>query len=131
MNIWFRMLAEAPATLQRLIARSNRISLPRCASPQVRLERLRQSLCHARTVRVTYFALAPAEQLALQHLRHIRGGLSPNELAARYGPVRPFSQIAADIAPQSISETLLLHGFLLPRPATNRHPARFTVRTVS
>ena len=121
------MLAEAPATLQRLIARSNRISLPRCASPQVRLQRLRLSLCHARTVRVTYFALAPAEQLALQDLRHIRGGLSPNELAARYGVVRPLSQIAADIAPQSISETLLLHGFLLPRPATNRHPARFTV----
>ncbi len=47
MNIWFQMLADAPATLQRLIARRNRISLPRRASPEVRLERLRLSLCHA------------------------------------------------------------------------------------
>src|SRR5437764_6846971 len=116
MNIWFQMLADTPATLQRLIARSNRISLPRhAATAQVRLERLRLSLCHARTVRVTYFALSPAQQLALQELRHIRGGLSSQQLAARYGPVRPFSLIARDLKPQSISETLLLLGFLLPR----------------
>src|SRR5262245_42547824 len=110
MNIWFQMLAETPATLQRLIARSNRISLPRNASPAVRLERLRLALCHAATVRATYFALSEAEQAALQELRHIRGGLSPDELAARYGPVRPFSLIASDLAPQSLSEQLILHG---------------------
>lgn len=33
MNIWFHMLSDAPATLQRLIARANRISLPRGAAP--------------------------------------------------------------------------------------------------
>src|SRR4051812_329267 len=112
MNIWFQMLADAPATLQRLIARRNRISLPRRATPAVRLERLRLALCHAATVRVTYFAMEKDEQAALQHLREVRGGLSPDQLAARYGPVRPFSQIAADINPQSLSERLILHGFL-------------------
>src|SRR2546421_12999478 len=122
MNIWFQFLAEAPATLQRLIARSNRISLPRNATPSVRLERLRQPLCHAATVRVTYFAMAPDEQAALQELRCIRGGLSPEQLAERYGPVRSFSLIAEHLAPQSLSERLILHGVLLPRPATKRHP---------
>src|SRR5262249_51855429 len=29
------------------------------------------------------------------------------------------------IAPQTLSERLILHGFLLPRPATTRHPQRF------
>jgi hypothetical protein len=48
MNIWFQMLADVPATVQRLIAHRNRISLPRGASPDIRLERLRMSLCHAR-----------------------------------------------------------------------------------
>jgi hypothetical protein len=125
MNIWFQMLATAPATLQRLIARRNRISLPHRATPAIRLERLRLALCHAATVRATYFAMEKDEQAALQHLREVRGGLSPDQLVALYGPVRPFSQIAAAINPQSLSERLILHGFLLPRPATNRHPARF------
>src|SRR5258706_2229130 len=125
MNICFQSLKDAPAPLQRLIARRNRISLPRRATPTIRLERLRLALCHAATVRVTYFAMEKDEQAALQHLRPLRGGMRLEELAAQYGPVRPWSQIAEDITPQSLSERLILHGFLLPRPATNHHPACF------
>ena len=36
-----------------------------------------------------------------------------------------FTIIAADIKPRSLSEQLILHGFLLPRPASKHHPARF------
>jgi hypothetical protein len=37
MNRWARYLQEAPATLQRLIARHNRISLPRGCSAKEQL----------------------------------------------------------------------------------------------
>jgi len=50
MLTWFKMLRDAPAMQQRLIARFNRISLPRTCSADVRLERLRESLIHKRTV---------------------------------------------------------------------------------
>jgi hypothetical protein len=54
MNRWARYLQEAPATLQRLIARHNRISLPRGCSAEERVQRLRDALIHQRTVRVTW-----------------------------------------------------------------------------
>jgi predicted DNA-binding transcriptional regulator YafY len=125
MNIWAQMLAEAPPTLQRLIARAQRVSLPRGATPETRLSRLRLALCHARTVRVTYFALAPEVQAALQQLRTCRGGLPAEQITARFGAIRPYSDIAADRKPRTISEQLLLLGWLLPRPAAPRHPSRF------
>jgi hypothetical protein len=46
-------LRDSPATLQRLIARHNRISLPRACPADARLCRLRAALIHQRTVRVT------------------------------------------------------------------------------
>ncbi len=125
MNLWAKFLAESPATLQRLIARANRISLPRGSGVDVRLDRLRRSLCHARTVQVTYFALPPDAQAALQHVRSCSRGIAPAELERRYGAIRPYSHIAADPKPQSLAERLLLLGWLLPRPATPYHPARF------
>lgn len=125
MNRWALMLAEAPPTLQRLIARHQRISLPRGCSAAERLARLRGALCHARTVRERFFALPPEAQAALQELRAAPRGLAPDALAARFGPLRPWSEIAAASAPQSLSEQLVLLGLVLPRPASHRHPARF------
>lgn len=87
MKIWGRMPADLPPTLQRLIARSQRISLPRsCPAPE-RLRRLRAALCRQRTVRVTYFALPPDVHAAIQELRTIPRGLSPT--TTRYGPTGP------------------------------------------
>ncbi len=125
MNRWALMLAEAPPTLQRLIARHQRISLPRGCSAAVRLARLRAALCHARTVRERFFALPPQAQAALHELRAAPRGLAPDDLTARFGPLRPWSQIAADSAPRSLSEQLVLLGLLLPCPTSHRHPARF------
>jgi hypothetical protein len=128
MNFWAQMLQEAPASLQRLIARSQRISLPRRCSPAERHRRLRQALCHARTVRVTYAQLSADEQAAIQDVRTCRGGLRSEVLEQRYGPVRSWTQLARDPRPQTIAERLILLGWLLPRPATSpRHPARFMV----
>lgn len=125
MKIWARMLADLPPTLQRLIARAQRISLPRsCPAPE-RLRRLRAALCRQRTVRVTYFALPPDVQAVVQELRAIPRGLSPADLTTRYGPIRPWSQIQQSPRPQSLSEQLVLLGWLLPRPATPRHPTRY------
>jgi hypothetical protein len=125
MNRWALMLAELPPTLQRLIARTQRISLPRGCTPPERLVRLRTALCHGTTVRATYTLLDAPSQAALHHLRTCRGGLAPAALTHRYGPIRPLSPLAADPRPQSISEQLLLLGWLLPRPATPRHPTRY------
>lgn len=44
MQIWARMLADLPPTLQRLIARSQRISLPQSCPASERLRRLRAAL---------------------------------------------------------------------------------------
>lgn len=125
MNRWAQYLHEAPATVQRLIARHNRISLPRGCSAEERLQRLRDALIHQRTVRVTYFSLDAATQAALQALRHIRYGLRDDELFARYGPIRPLKQIAAAPHPQTISEHLLLLGWLVRRTSAVGRPDRY------
>ena len=75
MNRWAMMLADAPPTLQRLIARRQRISLPRSCSAEECVARLRASLCHARTVCEISFA-HPAYPFQARrrrgrlHLRH-------------------------------------------------------------
>lgn len=125
MNRWAQFLADVPPTLQRLIARRQRIALPRRCAADERLRRLRGALCRPAAVRATYFALPPDAQDALQQLRACPRGLALDELTARYGPLRPYAQIAADRTPHSRSEQLLLLGFLLPRPATPRHPPRY------
>jgi hypothetical protein len=127
MNHWVQLLRELPALGQRLIANSQRISLPRNADAETRLARLRRALCHAATVRVTYAALNPTEQSALHDLRAKRGGIRLAELEQRYGPIRSWRQLAADRQPRSIAERLLLLGWLLPRPATARHAARYVL----
>jgi hypothetical protein len=76
-------------------------------------------------VRVTYAALDPHEQAALQQLRTCRGGLSPAELTRRYGAIRSWRQLTADPRPRTTAERLLLLGWLLSRPATPRHPMRY------
>lgn len=125
MNHWAHMLRALPAGAQRLIARANRIALPRGCDAPTRSQRLRQALCHAATVQATYATLPPDVQAALQDLRARRGGISPQELARVYGPVRSWRQLAADPRPQTISEQLLLLGWLIPRPAAPRHPPRY------
>lgn len=125
MNHWARMLADLPASAQRVIARVQRISLPRGADAATRLLRLRRGMCHAATVQVVYDSLDDAVQRALHVLRDVRGGLAPAELMARYGPVRSWTQLAADPQPHSVAEVLVLRGWLLLRPATPRHPARY------
>lgn len=125
MNRWAAYLAATPASLQRLIAATQRVSLPRSCTPTERLARLRAALCRASAVRATYFALDPAEQRAVQELRHARHGLHPDTLTARFGPIRPLDQLRADRIPRSISERLLLLGWLLPRPAARNHPRRY------
>lgn len=127
MNLWARMLADLPALGQRTIARAQRVSLPRGCDSPTRMLRLRQALCHAATVRATYAQLAPEVQAALQDLRSRRGGIAPSELVERYGPVRNWCKLAVDLTPRSISEQLMLLGWLLPRPAAPRHPPRFLV----
>jgi hypothetical protein len=125
MHTWAAFLAQTPPTLQRLIASSQRISLPRRCSPEERLARLRAAICRAAAVRSVYFWLNPDEQQAVQILRAIPRGLNAADLAARFGPIRPLSELRADRAPRSISERLLLLGWLLPRPATQNHPLRY------
>jgi hypothetical protein len=125
MNRWARALWQAPATLQRLIARHNRISLPRGCSADERLARLRAALIHQRTVRVTYFSLDAATQAALQELRRRQHGIRTDDLVRRYGPIRPLTALAADPQPQTISERLLLLGWLLPRQAPTFGSAGF------
>lgn len=125
MNHWARMLNALPATAQRLVARTQRITFPRTCAPAERPRRLRTALCRARTVRATYFALPADAQAALQHLRACPRGLPPAHLTAQYGGLRPWSQLLADPTPQTLTERLVLLGWLLPRPETPRHPLRF------
>ena len=128
MNRWIRMLADLPAELQRAIARPQRISLPRRHDAAERLRRLRAALCHVHTVHTRFAMLDPTERAALQELRQIRGGITDAALAQRYGSVRPAAQIAADPHhPHSVSERLLLLGWLLPRPATATRPPPLAV----
>jgi hypothetical protein len=121
------MLAESPALLQRLIARTQRITLPRSCAAVVRHARLRAALCRPAAVRATYALLDDAARAALHDLRQRRGGIAPADLVARYGPIRPLRAIAADPHPHSVSEHLLLLGWLLPRPAAPQHPPRYLV----
>ncbi len=125
MNLWACMLAESPALLQRLIARTQRVSLPRSCDTATRIMRLRQALCRQATVRAVYALLEDNVRTALQDLRHCRGGVSPEELTTRYGPVRSLRDLAADPQPRSMSEQLLLLGWLLPRPSAPHHPPRY------
>jgi hypothetical protein len=125
MNRWARMLAQLPATHQRLIARGGRISLPRGADAATRVERLRQALCRAAAVRATFAMLDEPAREAVRALQAARGGLRADELAARFGPIRSLRELAADPRPRSIAEQLLLLGWLLERPATPFHPTRW------
>ncbi|MCS6883396.1 MAG: WYL domain-containing protein, partial [Chloroflexaceae bacterium] len=127
MNRWAAALAQSPPTLLRLIAATHRVSLPRRCPPEERLARLRAALCRPAALRALYWALDPAERDALQALRACAGGLRPETLAARFGPIRPLNQLRADPAPRSLSERLLLLGLLLPRPAAPFHPPRYLV----
>src|SRR5687767_11757961 len=102
MNIWARMLGDLPASAQRLIARTQRVSLPRHCRVDERLARLRRALCHQATVRATYAALDRDAQAALQDLRAQRGGMASAELERRYGPLRSWRQLAADPRPRTI-----------------------------
>jgi hypothetical protein len=125
MNHWAHMLQELPTGLQQLIARTQRVSLPRACSSAERHARLRAALCSAATVRATYATLDPAIQAALQDLRARRGGVNPDELERLYGPVRSITAMRADPIPQTIAERLILLGWLLPRPTKPRHPAHY------
>src|SRR5262245_4415490 len=125
MNHWARMLRDLPASAQRLIARAQRISLPRNCNTEERLIRLRQALCHRATVLATYASLDDPTCAALQDLRGRRGGICPAELEQRYGTIRSWRQLAADPHPRTISERLLMMGWLLIRPASPRHPPRY------
>jgi hypothetical protein len=125
MNRWALYLSQTPVTLQRLIARHNRISLPHGCTAADRLQRLRTALMHQRTVRVTYFGLDAPTRQAVQALRHHTQGINADTLQHRYGPVRPWRDLASDPRPRSIAEKLILLGWLLPRSAHPRRPARF------
>ncbi|RRR66818.1 MAG: WYL domain-containing protein [Candidatus Viridilinea halotolerans] len=127
MQTWALLLAQTPPTLQRLIAATQRISLPRGCSAAERLARLRAALCRRAAVQRLYFLLTPEEQAAVQALRALRGGLDAPTLTLRLGPLRALSALAADREPRSLSERLLLLGWLLPRPTLRQRPPRYLV----
>lgn len=122
---WAHWLGAIAPGLQRLIASRQRISLPRGCTPDERLTRLRAALCRPAAVRAVYFTLTADEQAALQALRQIPRGLTAEALARRYGPIRPLTALRAAPQPQSLSERLVLLGWLLPRPAARNHPVRY------
>jgi hypothetical protein len=127
MNRWSLWLADAPAALQRLIARTHRISLPRACPADERLRRLRRALCTPAAVRAVYAALDADVRAALDELRSARRGLDAATLTARYGAVRPWRHLARDPQPRSVAERLLLLGWLLPRPAAPGRAPRFAL----
>ncbi len=127
MNHWARLLAAAPALAQRTIARAHRISLPHGTDAATRLLRLRRALCPAPAVRAVFAILPPDVQAALHDLRAFRGVIPTEYVLSRYGPVRPWPALAADRAPQSVSEQLVLLGWLFLRPARPNNPAHFLV----
>lgn len=120
---WAVYLAETPVVLQRLIAATQRVRWPHRADAATRVAALRAALCHPAAVRACYFALAPEAQAAVQVLRRRRGVLSPAVAEQLLGPIRSLRQLRHDRRPRSIGETLVLLGWLLPRPARPRHPA--------
>ncbi|MDW8215529.1 MAG: WYL domain-containing protein [Roseiflexaceae bacterium] len=125
MNRWVALLGETPSELQRLIARVQRISLPRTCTADERLRRLRAALCSAAAVRSVYASLDAETRAALADLRQRRGGIDADELALRYGVVRPLRQMARDPQPRSVAERLILIGWLLPRPPAPHPPQRY------
>lgn len=125
MNRWAALLGETPSELQRLIARTQRISLPRVCPAAERLRRLRAALCSAAAVRSVYATLGIETRAALADLSQRRGGIAADELARRYGVVRPLRQMARDPQPRSMAERLILLGWLLPRPSAPRSPQRY------
>ncbi len=125
MNHWALMLQQSPPELQRLIARTQRVSLPRGCDAIERLRRLRRALCSATAVRSTYTLLDSETRRALDVLRQRHGGVRADELVGQFGPIRSLRQMARDPRPQSIAERLLLLGWLLPRPAASHHPPRY------
>jgi hypothetical protein len=127
MNRWSLWLADAPAALQRLIARTHRISLPRACPAAERLRRLRRALCAPAAVRAVYAALDADVRAALDELRGARRGLDAATLTARYGAVRPWRHLARDPQPRSVAERLLLLGWLLPRPSAPGRAPRFAL----
>jgi hypothetical protein len=127
MNRWSLWLADAPAALQRLIARTHRISLPRACPAAERLRRLRRALCAPAAVRAVYATLDADVRAALADLRRCRRGLDAATFTARYGAVRPWRQLARDPQPRSVAERLLLLGWLLPRPAAPGRAPRFAL----
>lgn len=124
-NRWAALLGETPSELQRLIARTQRISLPRACPAAERLRRLRAALCSAAAVRSVYATLDASARAALDDLRQRRGGIAADELALRYGVVRPLRQMARDPQPRSVAERLILLGWLLPRPPAPHPPQRY------
>ncbi len=125
MHVWARWLADLPATLQRLIARTHRVALPRGATPAVRVARLRQALCTAQRVQALYYTLPPACHAALQRLRNTPHGLDADALTAQLGPLRPLVALRVDPQPRSLAERLVLAGLLFPRPSAPYHPVRY------
>lgn len=125
MNHWARLLGTLSPDHQRLIARRVRVSLPRCADASVRVQRLRRGLCRINAVRAMYDSLDPAIQSAVQQLRQQRGPLKHKVVHALYGASRSITGLRADPAPRSITEHLLLLGWLIPRPARPHHPAHY------
>lgn len=124
-NRWAALLGEIPSELQRLIARTQRISLPRACPAAERLRRLRTALCSAAAVRSVYATLDSDTRAALDDLRQRRGGIAADELALRYGVVRPLRQMTRDPQPRSAAERLILLGWLLPRPSAPHPPQRY------
>jgi hypothetical protein len=125
MNRWAALLGETLSELQRLIARMQRISLPRACAADERLRRLRAALCSAAAVRSMYVSLDADTRAALDDLRKRRGGIAAEELVLHYGVVRPLRQMSRDPQPRSVAERLLLLGWLLPRPPAPHPPQRY------
>jgi hypothetical protein len=126
-NRWGELLALAPTTLQRLIARVQRVSLPRHASPDLRLQRLRAALCTSTAVHTTWATLDLPTQTAIHTLATTKGGIAPADLFEHYGALRSLEALRTDPTPITITERLVLLGWLLPRPPLPFHPLRYVV----
>lgn len=124
---WRMLLTEIPTRLQHLIARTHRISLPRNTSREERSTRLAHALCHRSTVLATYARLDRPTQDALHDLAQHYRGIALSSLVARYGSIRSLDQIRHTPTPQTMSEHLILLGWLLPRPASRNHPIRYLI----
>ncbi len=120
---WAQYLKDAPVVLQRLIAATHHVNISHHADEVSRLAALRRAICRPAAVRSQYFLLPVEAQRALQILRSRRGTLSPAAAEQILGPIRPIHALRFDRRPQTIGETLVLLGWLLPRPQRPHHPA--------